>query len=235
MNKIAFETKRVVYYDVLRIIAIFLVIFNHTHGYMLYSTSSGIKTWGYMFLTMVTRVNVPLFFMISGALLFRKQNEEIGTILKDRVLRFLVIILFANTMVYLAHNGGLASVYGLVNGTLSGTIEGSYWYLYAYLGMLLMLPYLRKAVVNLSEKDFIYFLVLHFLFASVIPIVNYFLQGAYNITIVLNGHIKLPYMLEKAFFFPIMGYYLDTVDLKRMKKKHSIILIGAMLLGIFIS
>ena len=47
-----------------------------------------------MCLTMITRVNVPLFFMISGALLLKK-DENIILILKKRILRIaLVLFLF---------------------------------------------------------------------------------------------------------------------------------------------
>lgn len=66
------EHKRKVYLEMIRIIAIFLVIFNHVEGVTLYQTSVGLKTWGYMFISMLTSINVPLFFMVSGTLLLGK-------------------------------------------------------------------------------------------------------------------------------------------------------------------
>ena len=73
-----------IYFELMRVIAVGLVIFNHIDGYTLYQVSSGSAQWFYMFLTMITRINVPLFFMISGALLLRKQ-EEFPLVLKKRV------------------------------------------------------------------------------------------------------------------------------------------------------
>ena len=62
--------KRKTYLDVLRILACFLVIFNHRRGYTAYqNTTDMLSAFYYMFYTMVTRINVPLFFMISGSLL----------------------------------------------------------------------------------------------------------------------------------------------------------------------
>ena len=49
------------YFEMMRVMACALVIFNHLPGYMLYSISKGEKQFFYMCLTMVTRINVPLF------------------------------------------------------------------------------------------------------------------------------------------------------------------------------
>ena len=69
------KNTRVTYYDVMRIIAIFLVVFNHLRGYSLYSISSGWKQWIYFFMTMITRINVPLFLMVSGALILGTHTQ----------------------------------------------------------------------------------------------------------------------------------------------------------------
>lgn len=86
--------ERVVYLDAMRIIAIFFVLFNHSSEYSLYQTSGGPEQWIYMFIAIVTRINVPLFLMISGTLLLDKE-ESYKLLLGKRVLRFsLVIVLF---------------------------------------------------------------------------------------------------------------------------------------------
>ncbi len=64
----ASQTGRNAYFDALRVLAILLVIFNHLPGYSLYQTCAGPKAWLYMLITMLTRINVPLFLMVSGAL-----------------------------------------------------------------------------------------------------------------------------------------------------------------------
>lgn len=74
------KAKRV-YYEWIRLIACFFVIFNHLKGYRLFMNASGVKQMFYMSLSVITKINVPLFFMVSGALLLEKQ-EDILTVLK---------------------------------------------------------------------------------------------------------------------------------------------------------
>lgn len=66
---------RAVHLDILRLIAIFLVLFNHTwtRGFSLWTIShnSGVLYWLYMFLSITDKIGVPLFLMISGALLLK--------------------------------------------------------------------------------------------------------------------------------------------------------------------
>lgn len=77
-----------IYFEIMRIIACTLVLFNHLPGYMLFNKSSGLKQMGYMTLTMLTRINVPIFFMISGALLFGRSDDFIS-VQKKRTLRII--------------------------------------------------------------------------------------------------------------------------------------------------
>ena len=69
------EKNKEVYIEVLRIVAVFLVIFNHTDGYFLYySNTENPLTWWFSFLgSVLCRINVPLFVIISGALLLGKE------------------------------------------------------------------------------------------------------------------------------------------------------------------
>ena len=93
-------TSKKTYFEFMRIIACALVIFNHLRGYSLYGISSGLKQFLYMTLTMITRINVPLFFMISGALLLEKQ-EDIKIVFKKRVSRIVIIMLLFEFFLYI--------------------------------------------------------------------------------------------------------------------------------------
>lgn len=229
------KNKRFVYLDILRIVAIFLVIFNHIAGYYLYMyEESIINTWFYMTLTMITRINVPIFFMISGSLLLEKE-ESIISILKKRVSRIILVIIIFSAELYLIN--GYHENYGIIDffvKVLAGKIHYSYWYLYAYLGFLLMLPYLRKIADSLEKKDFAYFLSLHFIMCTIIPIIDYLFLNNYGFS--FTNKFKLPLMAEKAIFYPLIGYYLDKkVDIKNLKKDNIIFLLLMASLGITIS
>ena len=81
MVNIVEKKQKKIYFEWMRILACGLVIFNHLEGYTLYKSSIGMKQGLYMLLTMITRINVPLFLMISGALLLKKE-EDIITVIK---------------------------------------------------------------------------------------------------------------------------------------------------------
>lgn len=91
MGNIKTQNKKV-YFEMMRVMACALVIFNHLPGYMLYSISKGGKQFFYMCLAMGTRINVPLFFMISGALLLSR-NEEWTSVFKKRFTRIVMLLL----------------------------------------------------------------------------------------------------------------------------------------------
>lgn len=83
------------YYDFLRIFAIFFVIYNHSLGAHLYLnyTSIGIEEFLHICLSVFDKIAVPLFFMISGALLLGK-TESIITVLVKRASRVVLVLIF---------------------------------------------------------------------------------------------------------------------------------------------
>lgn len=190
-----FYTSRKNYFDIMRILAIFLVVFNHLPGYALYQISNEYMVWPYMFITMFTRINVPLFFMISGALLLSRE-ENYKTLFLKRILRFIIVIFVFELILYCEYgnNGYNMSILDFFRGMLSGTIYGaySYWYLYAYLGMLLMLPFLRKICSQIKKQDFLLLIGVHFLFSSLVPILKVVLPvlGVENFGI--SGDFDIP-------------------------------------------
>jgi surface polysaccharide O-acyltransferase-like enzyme len=72
------KSNRLIHLDLLRLIAIFLVIFNHTgeRGYILFISKMGSPiSLLYMAASVFCKIAVPLFFMISGALLLKKEES----------------------------------------------------------------------------------------------------------------------------------------------------------------
>lgn len=237
--------KRYLYLDVMRIIAVFLVIFNHMPGYILYQSASGMKTWGYMFITMVTRINVPLFLMISGTLLLERV-ESYKTLLSKRASRFALVILIFELGIYLelavisfSTSGQWdISITKFITGMLRGSLEGthSYWYLYAYLGLVLMLPFLRKICIKLSKQDFILLLTIHFVMSSVLPMADCICSAMGIGRVILSGNVAIPLATLKQCFYPIIGFYIDrNVDVDKLSKKKMSILLFLTFVGIMVS
>lgn len=62
--------------ELMRIVATFFVIFNHTgdKGFFLFSLydAHSIQYWIYLFISVFCKFSVPLFFMIAGSLLLNR-------------------------------------------------------------------------------------------------------------------------------------------------------------------
>ena len=74
--------KKMVWLEMLRIFAVLLVIFNHTgdYGFHYWATlDGGYRYWLFMACAALTVMNIPIFYMISGALLMGKE-ESIQTV-----------------------------------------------------------------------------------------------------------------------------------------------------------
>jgi len=234
-----------VYLEWMRIIAIALVIFNHLPGYSLYGASSGAKQLFYMIVTMITRINVPLFLMISGSLLLNRE-EDFRIVTSKRVIRHCLILLIFEGGLFIAYFPKSISagatfehpvrkyILGVIEGNLEGT--GSYWFIYAYLGLLLMLPFMQRIAQKLERQDFIALLVMHFIFSTLIPMINLELNVCGIGGVVVNSSFSIPLVTMKAFFYPLVGYYLDIkIDINKMERKHFIKLIIVGVVGILLS
>lgn len=85
------EKSKILYLEVLRILSIFFVIFNHTgaNGFFLFSAykSTEIQYWVYLFVSIFCKFSVPMFLAISGALMLGRENESIHRIWTKKSLK----------------------------------------------------------------------------------------------------------------------------------------------------
>ena len=223
----------------LRIIACFLVIFNHLSGYHAYQhATDGIQAFYYMVYTMITRINVPIFFMISGSLLLSK---DIGykELLCKRTVRILAALVCASLVAYLVnirHNISSFHLIDFLRNLFNGKHVNAYWYLYAYLGFLLMVPMFRRIAKQFSHADFLLLLVIHFFFFTLLPLGNYVLKQFGISEVAISGDLSFPLVGTKALFYPLIGYYIDRVfDISKINRKNVWMLPGIILVGIAIS
>jgi surface polysaccharide O-acyltransferase-like enzyme len=77
-GSVSVKKERKVYLDLIRILAAFCVIFNHTNdnGFFLFAAREwgSFTFWGYMFFSVFCKAAVPLFLMISGALMLSREE-----------------------------------------------------------------------------------------------------------------------------------------------------------------
>lgn len=128
------------YIDLLKVIAIIMVLYNHRGGYY-WEPNVGspvtVFTITKLALAMMCKAGAPLFLIASGILLLGK-DESFVYILKHRVSRICI------AMIVLA----IVNIYKDVSfyGFYKCLLVDLNWYLYAYILFLLMLPFLRNLV-----------------------------------------------------------------------------------------
>lgn len=113
---------------------------------------------------------------------------------------------------------------------------GAYWYLYAYLGFLCLLPLLQKLAKQISRSDFYTLLTLHFVLLSLLPACNLLLTVTGNDSILIAGEFSVPLATSAAFFYPLAGYYIDhNIDIQTISTRKWAGLGTAVLTGIILS
>lgn len=152
----------------LRVLAMFMVVIIHTSsplimGYGRVPLSDWF--WG-DFYNGLARFGVPVFVMITGALLLPREYE-LGDFLKRRLGRILTPFIFWS-LVYVAYawyNEDINFTPDLWADTkivLHQLKFGAYyhlWYVYMLIGLYFIIPVLSKFVRNASEKEIVYFLI----------------------------------------------------------------------------
>lgn len=165
------------YLELMRIVACFLVIVNHTNSGIFLSEVPGTGLWvisiTYFF---VCKIAVPVFIMISGTLLLGKVDSyaKVG----KRFLRIVeALILFS--LVYDIRrcyvDSTLFSPVEFILSIWNKNITNAYWYLYLYLGLLVFLPVFQRMASKMQKKDYVYYLSLTLVVGGVYD--NYTLQS----------------------------------------------------------
>ena len=225
-------TERRVHLDALRVLAIFFVVMNHTGyaGQLYYlQIHEHPLHWLLMGFSALHKTAVPLFLMVSGALLIGKE-ESFRELFRKRILRFSMVLLLFSLLGYLYdirdHLADFNYFYFFTN-LYSYRLVDSYWYLYCYLGYLLVLPFLRRLGPAMRDRDYLYLVMLWLVFKGVDLLPIFVLGEQYGLseTFVL-------FVLEYTFFFPLMGYYLERrLAEKCFTRKNARLALLAMLLA----
>ena len=218
----SFKRHRIIYLDILRIIACYFVIFNHTgsQGFFLFSklAPDDYFYWIYLFISIFDKVAVPTFLAISGALILQEPDEPLWNTYKNRVLRILITLtVFSFGYYYCFHLIGTKKQIDLATFFIklysSAFWNSTFWYLYLYLAFLLTMPFIKSMVQNLKNTYFYYMIFLAVFFNGISPIVCYF--GNYQ----NFNPVMIPcWIFNSVVVFPSVGYFLHNriknVDLK---------------------
>ena len=147
---------RIHYFDYLRLFAMLGVILMHDASDLLRSELT--PGWfGADLLTSLAFTAVPLFFMMSGALLLsRDETTDLDRLWKKRLPKLLVPLLFWSviSVLWLWHTGAktLEEIPDAIASALKDPVSVHLWYLYTLAGFYLLSPLLRRMVQALDRR-----------------------------------------------------------------------------------
>lgn len=227
---------RKIYLDRLKTMAIICVIIIHVTG-VWWNISVEANTW--LILTAVqsiAKVGVPIFLMVTGALLL-DEKKEIGfqKIYKQYLPRIILFFLFwavlYKLLYYWEHPMQGNLIVSIIKDIIRADVQYHLWYIYALIPIYMVIPVIRKWIAGLTKKEIEYVLILWFLY----EIFDYFVVNTQTFSLYKNvDYMKIGYL-----GYVILGYYLDRfADTWNRKIIYTLGIIGivaAMILVVYFS
>lgn len=198
------KKERIFYYDFLRAFAIIAVIICHVDAFFGPLTNTT-QIVAQMTFHDIGRIGVPIFFMISGALILNREYPSLKFFLKKRFVRIIYPFIFwiILILVQIAYTGGNQTyLWNVFTGNPSFT-----WYFWVLIGIYLFMPILNSFVKEYGDEALKYFLIIWF-----------------ALMVLQTFHIELWEHLNLSYFtgyvgYPILGYYLANKEFKISDKK----------------
>lgn len=246
--------KRLSGLDLYRIIGCAFVIINHCNSKVLAQVTPKSLAWyvtvGVIF---ITKITVPGFFMITGYNLLHRSDDF--RVYVKRIVRIAVVLAVMSLFYHVWHILAHAYPTGLPEGATALQKAGAYitgyaralwrdgatdafWYLYTYLGLMIMMPALQRVAAMFSGKDtdsegvygrrtLVCVIFAALIYVSVIPSVSIIWPAA-----AMNPHFELP-MIGCAVVYLFIGHacylYRDELRAGAGLKVSDLWLIGVFL------
>lgn len=145
-------------FDAARALGAFLVVSNHTISALLKAYAPGeAQWWPALLIYYAAKLAVPLYVLVSGALLLRRVDDPRKALW--RVGRMALSLLAASYVYFLFDAWArwglwprMARLDVFVELVWTQGFADSFWYLYFYIGLMLMLPFLQRLAQRLSRR-----------------------------------------------------------------------------------
>lgn len=191
--------QRVLYLDILRILACLMVIFTHSpqphsaHSLVLSSIS------------LLAAPSIGLFFMVSGALLL-PVSQPTNMFLKHRLTKIVIPVLFWSLFYLLVHNFNANDLEELFISIISIPLSTQgcavFWFVYVLIGLYLLAPIISAWLQKASKREIEFYLLL-WLITMCYPVISPFIR--------VNDEVSgiLYYFAGYVGYF-VLGYYLHN-------------------------
>lgn len=222
------------YLDVLRVCSMLAVVYLHTAAPSLRQFDQ-MALWHFSnVLTALCTIAVPIFFMISGALLLSSEKTaDPRYLLRHRLPRILVPFVLWSLVAVLAavQEASPETAKGMLKGILGAPVITPYWFIYAIVPIYLLSPLLKKLADAMSPTLWQYALLLWFVFSSLIKTARELLPARYGALLTGSPVYHLSLVGGFAGYF-LLGYALSR--LKRLPNKKLLWLVAALDLAFII-
>ena len=232
--------KKTLHLEIIRILAILCIMFIHTGfwGHDAYScTDSRITFTISLLLACVSAIGVDLFWMVSGSLLLGI-DEDISVVYKRRLPRILIVLAVFSVIRYFYDfymedfGAGVywSRVYGDNAGTgllhiglgdfakkfISGNIYLPYWFLYYYIGILLLLPFMRRTIKGMNAVEWKFLVIFEFFFLVIVSLFEP----------IIHTRFGIPFYIPEAVNAFVLGYAAEkVVPADWIKKRENMFLL----------
>lgn len=217
---------RIIFLDVLRILATIAVICIHVVAQNLNNINITAFEWNvFNIFDSISRWAVPVFVMISGTL-FLDNNKKIDVkkIYRSNILRIITAFIFWSFIYISLANITLNRNYNILE-YIYNIIEGPehLWFLYMIVGLYLIIPILRKITEDTKITE--YFLIISLIFTFIIPSILKFPR--FTNFIKINNNMGVYITLGYSSYF-ILGYWLNkkNFSLKQIKVIYFLSILG---------
>ncbi len=237
------RVERKAFLDVARIVAVCLVVLAHVAARYVVEYES--DTLGFFFGNLfdsISRTCVPVFVMISGALLLDENKRVTGKSMLKRIKNVALLlafwsfayVLFDSILVPLVKSERLPSAWEMLYNFFMGHIH--LWYLYMVIGLYAMTPFLRAFVKKENKSMVLIFLLL--------ATIAYFLLGLlylfYGCFPALRYVAEFINKFDLDFFcgytaYYLLGWYIVHIGFTSKQKIAVYIASGLALAGMFLA
>lgn len=215
--------KRIYYLDMLRTLACLCVIMVHVSEFFIVNSYSKLNIIISGSLDAISRFCVPVFFMISGALLLDESKKIESKKITHRIIRIIFIFIFWTIISLLTvyYDDYILPIINpphfgqLLNCILSG--YAALWYLKVLIGIYLLTPILKLWVNKKNKKYVEYYLIISIIISIIIPTICYFGGHHYEIFNIINNNLYYVNISNCFITYYILGWYLHNYPIKRKK------------------
>ena len=216
------KKKRDVNYELIRVLAMVMVIMEHHIEKFVYTTEN---QWFYNLLDAFFTLSMPLFFYLAGRFAF-KLNLEDKTLYKKfywkkmigLIIPVLIYMAIKNWHVMWYHQGLAITPRSYLEHFGIALVNGfnfmEYWFLYVLIGCMIAVPFTARMVQNMKEKDKKAFLIVGLIMCALTCYIPLF---------------KVDFMVHYYFIGHVLSFYLGFMleDIFADKKLKKLLYIAA--------